>query len=316
MHDLILAGGGLANGLLAYRLRALRPDLRVLVLEREDKLGGIHTWSFHATDLTPAQNAWIAPFVTNAWPCYDVAFPGLNRRIGLAYRSISADRFRDVLSAALGASIRTGAEVAEARPDGVRLASGEEIAAHAVIDGRGFRAGPHMVHRYQSFLGLELRLEAPHGLAAPVMMDATVAQTGGYRFMYVLPFAPDVVLIEDTSYADTPFLDPAALRARVADYAKARGWRVAEVLREEIGVLPITLSGDPEGYWAGFPPGLPLAGLRAGLFHPTTGYSLPEAVRLADRIAAAPDLSAAPRCAGCCAARRTRIGASMASSGC
>ena len=31
-----------------------------------------------------------------------------------------------------------------------------------------------------------------------------------------------------------------------------------------------------------------LSGLRAGLFHPTTGYSLPDAVRLADRLAAAP----------------------------
>jgi lycopene beta-cyclase len=31
--------------------------------------------------------------------------------------------------------------------------------------------------------------------------------------------------------------------------------------------------------------------MRAGLFHPTTGYSLPDAVRLATRIAAAPDLS-------------------------
>ena len=33
------------------------------------------------------------------------------------------------------------------------------------------------------------------------------------------------------------------------------------------------------------------AGARAGLYHPTTGYSLPDAVRLAIRIADAPDLS-------------------------
>jgi lycopene beta-cyclase len=31
--------------------------------------------------------------------------------------------------------------------------------------------------------------------------------------------------------------------------------------------------------------------MRAGLFHPTTGYSLPDAIRLATRIAAASDLS-------------------------
>ena len=33
--------------------------------------------------------------------------------------------------------------------------------------------------------------------------------------------------------------------------------------------------------------------MRAALFHPMTGYSLPDAVRLATRIAATPDLSAA-----------------------
>ena len=31
--DLILVGGGLANGLLALRLRQQRPELRVLLLE-------------------------------------------------------------------------------------------------------------------------------------------------------------------------------------------------------------------------------------------------------------------------------------------
>jgi lycopene beta-cyclase len=38
---------------------------------------------------------------------------------------------------------------------------------------------------------------------------------------------------------------------------------------------------------------VPQSGLRAALFHPTTGYSLPEAARLADLIAAAPALTSA-----------------------
>ena len=44
------------------------------------------------------------------------------------------------------------------------------------------------------------------------------------------------------------------------------------------------LGGDPQAFWREAN-GVPLAGLSAALFHPTTGYSLPEAVRLADRIA-------------------------------
>ena len=54
---------------------------------------------------------------------------------------------------------------------------------------------------------------------------------------------------------------------------------------EEQGVLPIVLSGDISRFWAGPPGGVPRSGMRAALFHPTTGYSLPEAVRMADDLA-------------------------------
>jgi lycopene beta-cyclase len=122
-------------------------------------------------------------------------------------------------------------------------------------------------------------------LKAPVIMDASVAQQGGYRFVYVLPFDAHRLLIEDTHYVDSAAWEPARLRANIAAYAHARGWRIAEVLREEEGRLPIVLAGDFDDYWKDLA-GQPSVGLRAGLFHSTTGYSLPLAVRLAERIAA------------------------------
>ena len=39
-YDLILAGGGLANGLIALKLRQTRPELRILLIEQGDRLGG------------------------------------------------------------------------------------------------------------------------------------------------------------------------------------------------------------------------------------------------------------------------------------
>ena len=290
MLDLILAGGGLANGLLAYRIRTQRPDIRLLMIEQGEKLGGAHTWSFHGTDLSPSQNEWVTPFVAYDWPHYEVAFPGLRRRVELAYRSVSATSFSDIVTRTLGRDLRTGTTLKEVGPRRVTLASGEVLEARAVIDGRGFRASRHMVNRYQKFVGLEVRLEMPHGLTGPILMDATVPQEDGYRFVYVLPFAPDVMLIEDTYYSDGPGLDIAGLTRNIKAYAAARGWRIAEILRRESGVLPITLSGDICAFWNEATPGLPPAGLRAGLFHPTTGFSLPDAVRLADRISVIPDL--------------------------
>jgi lycopene beta-cyclase len=62
--------------------------------------------------------------------------------------------------------------------------------------------------------------------------------------------------------------------------------------REETGVLPVVIAGDFDAYWRSTGEGIAKAGMRAGLFHPTTGYSLPDAVRLASAIADARDLSA------------------------
>jgi lycopene beta-cyclase len=50
-------------------------------------------------------------------------------------------------------------------------------------------------------------------------------------------------------------------------------------------VLPIILAGDVDKFLASDQTGAPRIGLGAGLFHPTTGYSLPDAVRLADTLA-------------------------------
>ncbi|QJD99359.1 lycopene beta-cyclase CrtY [Massilia forsythiae] len=289
-YDLILVGGGLANGLVAWRLRNRRPGLRILLLEGADRIGGNHTWSFHDSDLTPAQREWIAPLVSSRWPRYDVVFPAHARTLEGGYASIASSDFARVIEAALGPALRTGVRVEQVAPGAVTLADGSVLRARAVIDGRGMRASPHLALGYQTFLGQEVRLDAPHGLTAPVIMDASVEQQGGYRFVYVLPFGPDRLLIEDTHYVDRGGIEPERLRANVAAYAAKRGWRIGEVLREEQGSLPIVLAGDLERYWDDLE-GQPVSGLRAGLFHFTTGYSLPHAVRLSERIAA---ISAAP----------------------
>lgn len=288
--DLILVGGGLANGLIAWRLRQLQPQLKMLLLEAGAEPGGNHTWSFHQDDLTPAQHAWIAPLVAHRWPGYDVRFPALTRRLDGGYLSITSGRFAAVIAEALGDSLRRRTPVSALTPETVTLADGSLLRASAVIDGRGYQPGAHLTIGFQAFLGQQWRLSQPHGLTRPLLMDATVDQSAGYRFVYTLPLTADSLLIEDTHYIDRATLGDDRARQHIADYAAAQGWALERLEREEQGNLPITLAGDCRAFWQQ-KAGQPCSGLRAGLFHSTTGYSLPQAAALADLIARQRDLS-------------------------
>jgi lycopene beta-cyclase len=288
--DVAVLGGGLAGGLVAYALARRRPEVRVVVVE-PGPLGGNHVWSHFAADVDPADRWLVEPLVAHAWPDYDVCFPAHHRTLRMPYQSITSERFAEVVGAALPEGAVLRGCVASARPGEVRLEDGRRVAAAAVLDARGPGDASTLDLGWQKFLGRTLVTARPHGVVRPVVMDATVEQVDGYRFVYVLPVGECEVFVEDTYYSDTPHLDEEVLAARIDRYAAGRGWEVVDAPRTESGVLPVVLGGDIAGYWGSTGEDLAKAGMRAGLFHPTTGYSLPDAVRLAARVAEAPDLS-------------------------
>ena len=286
--DVLLVGGGLANSLIAWRLAQVRPSLRVRLVERDRRLGGNHTWCCHESDLSRAARAWLEPLVAHAWRSHGVRFPRYSRTLPGGYLALTSERLHDWVAALVAPeALRLGRAVRTVDAAGAVLEDGERIDARVVIDGRGWPGARGLDVRFQKFLGLEMELAAPHGLTRPLLMDATVSQLDGYRFVYVLPFGPRRVLVEDTRYSDGPALSAARLREATLAYADARGWRPLVVTRDEDGVLPIALGGDLERF-LGRPDGVARVGLRGALFHPTTGYSLPDAVRVAAAIAADP----------------------------
>lgn len=289
-HDLILVGGGLAAGLIVWRLALDRPDLRVAVVERDGRIGGRHTWSFFDGDVSDEDREWLKPATAHRWDAgYDVYFHGLSRSLATPYNSLTSDLLNAVVAPLLGERLIAGEAVAIS-PDRVTLADGRVLTAAGVIDARGPAPTSHLALGWQVFVGRTLKLAQAHGLIRPTIMDATVGQGDAYRFVYLLPFDATTVLVEDTYYADAPTLDRDLLRTRIDAYARSRGWVVEVVLDEEEGVLPIALDGDIDAFWA---EGSPVArvGLAAALFHPTTGYSLPDAVATARIIAALDDMS-------------------------
>jgi lycopene beta-cyclase len=249
-------------------------------VEQGDRPGGYHIWSFFDGDVAPADRWLIDPLIAHRWPQgHSVHFPGYQRDLATPYNSVSTVQLAVALERALGDRLLTGTTVQKVGPQSVKLADHCTIRASAVIDARG--AGDLSALRcgWQKFVGHTLRLDAPHGVDRPIIMDATVDQIDGYRFVYLLPWDDRTLFIEDTYYSDTPDLDVPALDARIAAYAQAKGWHGETVHREQ-GVLPVVHGGDFDRYWPKHDP-VARAGVRAGLFQPMTGYSLPDAVRFA-----------------------------------
>ncbi len=271
-------GGGLAGALAAYRCLHANPGLRLRLLEKDSRLGGNHTWSFHGTDLSESQRRWVAPLVQMQWPGYSVQFPRFQRHFKSEYFSLAAERLHEVVAPFLGERVLYGANVRALSDRWVEIEGQGRLTADCVVDARGW-APSEVACGYQKFLGQDLRLEQPHGLTEPVLMDSTVEQLEGFRFIYLLPWDSHRLLVEDTRYSDTAHVDAPVLRSAIQQYVKGRGWRIAEVEREEVGSLPIPFALNAESS--------PVAaiGARAGQFHPTTGYSFPDAVATADALA-------------------------------
>lgn len=290
--DVAIVGGGLAGTLIALAIRRRDPQLDVRIIEAGETIGGHHVWSFFGSDVAEADRPLVAPLVCHAWPEYEVAFPGHSRTIRQPYYSITSERLDAVARRQLGEdALMTGRKALGLSPTAVVLADGERVEAIGVIDARGAGDLSTLDVGWQKFVGRELRVPERHHLDRPIVMDATVAQFDGYRFVYVLPFDEKTVFVEDTYYSDSAQINAKALARRIDAYAAARHWTTVATGYEERGALPVVIGGDFDAYWRSGGAKVAKAGVRAGLFQPTTGYSLPDAVRLAVAIAASGELN-------------------------
>jgi lycopene beta-cyclase len=283
---LLIAGGGLSGCLAALAMAKARPDVPLLLVEEGESFGGNHTWSFFDADVAEEDRWLVEPLIAKSWQGYYVAFPEHSRKLKATYHSVrSADLDRVMRQTLRPDQYRLGTKVAAVRDNEILLLGGEKIRADGAIDARGAANLSMLDLGWQKFFGREYRFARPHGLDRPVIMDATVDQLGGYRFVYCLPFSETDMLVEDTYYSDGPELDLAALGERLDAYIAKRGWGPGEVIHEETGVLPVAIGGDFGAFWRVGGARVAKFGLRGGFFHPTTGYTLPDAVRTASLLA-------------------------------
>ena len=303
--DLAIVGGGLAGGLTALAVHRKYPELDVALIEAGDSYGGNHRWSWFESDCGPEGDGLLGSFEAKRWTGgNEVRFPSHERALSADYRSLDSRDFDAGLRRCLPQSaLHLNARVTALAPDKVTLADGRSIAARRILDCRDAVPSPHLTGGWQVFLGQHRRMDAPHGVTRPVIMDATVDQIGGYRFLYLLPLSETDLFLEDTYYQDRAELDAPALRERIESYCAERGWQ-GDLVHEETGLLPVITGGDFDAHREGLEqPGIALAGARGGFVHPLTSYTVPIAVRTALAVADAVGGMNGPDLAGFVAAR-------------
>lgn len=270
-YDCIIVGGGLAGSLLFYALKSTRPRARVLLIEQGGVIGGNHTWCFHEGDISFSKNQWIRELISKSWPRYEVIFPKYRRILPTSYHAIQSYKLHQLLTQRYSQNILLNTHVTSLERSEVTLSNKVKLHAKCIVDARGWKESYQGTCGYQKFVGLDLKLKKPHHLTGVRLKDAKVMQIDGYRFVYILPWAEDEVLIEDTYYSNSSELNVDGIKARILSYAHSEGLEVEAILREESGCLPLVSSFQRRKESK-----VIMLGASSGDYQPVTGYTFPQ----------------------------------------
>ena len=224
-NGILIAGGGLAGSLAALAMAKLRPDVPLLIVEESERFGDSHVRLFARSELEPDELDLVAPLADMDWPGYYVAFPGFSRNLKSEQSAIGQDAIHAAMIATLDPKqYRLGTKVVAVREDALVLDGGETIKAEGAIDARGAANLSMLELLYEARLERDYQLKAPHRVDRPVLIDATVDQAGGLRFVRCVPLGETRLLVSDICLSERAQPDDQA-GARLDAYLAARGWQ-------------------------------------------------------------------------------------------
>jgi lycopene beta-cyclase len=278
---ILIAGGGLAGSLAALAMARHRPEVPLLIVEERETFGGEGLRCFSKDELGDDGADLIGPLAIDRWPGFYVAFPGFSRKLKAEMASFGAeDIHRAVIQALKPASYRLGTKVVAVREDALVLDGGETIKAEGAIDARGPTSMSALDLLYEARLERDYRFGAPHRVDRPVLIDATVDQTGGLRFFECVPLSEERLLVSDVCVSERTQPDEQAA-ARVTSYVRARGWTRPRARADRTASRPLPMGGDFAAFWRLGGARAAKIGLRGGFVHPVTGRTIGDAADMA-----------------------------------
>ncbi len=274
--DLAILGGGCAGLSLARELANNQTLRSVVVIEPRQTYQDDRSWCFWAND-----SKALSPWFGHSWARW--SFGKFNSQHqyrechDYPYRYVRSIDFYRASLATIEACPSIDLKLGHAVTELTALVSGWQITtndetyiAQQVVDTRP----PAQAQRDQStmqqcFLGAEIKLSRSATIdTQTVELMTDMRQVDGeFCFTYVLPFAPDHLLVEITFFAKHP-PTRTSLENLLNKLLVARGWADAEILRTEFAELPMgmPLKANIQQNQ------LVLAGMRGGALRPSSGY--------------------------------------------
>jgi len=288
---IVIAGGGLAACFAALAMARLRPEVPLLIVEESAAFGGEGFHNFAGAELGEDGAAPIGPPALERWPGFYVAFPGFSRNLKADWAGFAAADLHKAMVETLGPKqYRLGTKVVAVREDALVLDGGETIKAQGAIDARGAANFSTLDLLHEARLERLYRLAAPHRVDRPVLIDATVDQAGGLRFMQCVPLTQDRLLVADVCVSERGQSDDLA-GDRLDAYLSARGWKKRRTESSHARVRPLPVGGDFAAFWRLGGARVAKLGLRGGFVNPATGRTVADAVSTARLLASQRDFT-------------------------
>jgi lycopene beta-cyclase len=239
--DVAIIGGGNAGITLAATLSAQKSPLKTLVFEPKTPQQRDCCWSLWAT---PAQSKNLDRSILGKWPQWrliDDSREVLLKSHNYEYITLSAEKYlqhcEDNLAGSVGIQRCAVDQLSLGSGSVAFQAGGKSYTAKNLFDSRPPAVANNSLR--QHFMGWEIRTKTRISETdIATLMDFRVDQSRGLHFIYALPFSDHHLFIESTMISKT-LEDKQWYRDAISHWLQRHGLEIDELLREEIGVIPM-----------------------------------------------------------------------------
>ncbi|KXK27380.1 MAG: Lycopene cyclase protein [candidate division WS6 bacterium OLB20] len=257
-YDYAFAGTGAAAAITYSILNKHNPHSSFLLVDKQNRPARHAAAFWHTSNATPLP-------ALHTWDRYAVVDSSGQRHIKQLNRFAYSMHWSDEMISQL----LKGVSVVHARVESADatqvISAGQSWNARHVFDSRWKRSG-----FCQLFSGRHLKLERPHSIHEPVLMDFTLPVRDNVVLGYQLPVASDEILIEVVSFGAVADID-----GILDSYIASQGLTGSTLLHER-GLTPLRLFRHQPGR----------IGISGTVVRASNGYGLPYFLRDAQLIAA------------------------------